>query len=204
MPLVKRVFHIPCRGDECLELATIISEKTPIVEALDIDITNSGLMITMYGYKTDIKRAWENIKSIVKNYKVTTAFGKTTKKYSLQFLVETTRKTFPPQLLVEILNYMGYKALYNNEEIITDASLDLVIEVINKINIIAENIRYKLKGKTTKYYVIAAPIITGKSVEEIIHASMEKGLMAKNNDELIITKEWRKALKEILENMLSA
>ncbi len=199
MPLVKRTFHIPCKGDECLELATIISEKVPAVESIDIDITNSGLIITMYGYKTDIKRAWEHVKMIAKNYKATTSFGRGTKKYSLQLLVETTRKTFPPQLLVEMLNHMGYKALYDNEELFTDASLDLIVEVINKIIVIAENIRYKLKGKTTKYYVIAASILTGRNVEEIIHESMEKSLMARINDELIITKEWRKALKEILE-----
>jgi hypothetical protein len=69
MPLIKRFFHIPCRGDECFKLAELIKERAPAVNIINLEIGNDGLYIEMYGYKSEIKNAWEYIRRIVSAYR---------------------------------------------------------------------------------------------------------------------------------------
>ena len=128
MPLIKRSFYIPCRGDECFKLAEIIREKIPVVEQVDIEVGESGLYITMYGYKTDIKNAWSYIKRLVSSYKSAIIERGGVRRIKVEYIVEKTRHTFPPRLLVEILKHMGYtvELSENKEDIITNASLEVV------------------------------------------------------------------------------
>ncbi len=199
MPLTKRIFHVSCHGDECVELANIIAEKTPPVESLNISIGENSLIIEMYGYRTDIRRAWEYIKRMVRAYRGQAVAGRGIKKYNIQYLVEKIHKTFPPRLLVEILSRRGYRAGYDGEYVETDADPGIIEELIEQINEITQRIRHRLRGTTTKYFVIAASILRNKEVEDVIEEAMNKGLLVLGEDNrLILVKEWRSALDEML------
>ncbi len=202
MPLIKRFFYIPCRGEECFKLAELIREKIPSVEYLDITIEEDGLYITMYGYKTDIKYAWEYIRRLVSSYKssITTLRGGI-KRIKIAYLVEKTRKTFPPIVLVEILERLGYKAGLNQEktEIYTDAPTELIEEIVNKIWEVINAIKYDVRGTTSKYFVVVSSIVLKMDPEQVLSRAYFMGIMDKDEEgKYRIKKEWRKALNEFI------
>ncbi len=202
MPLIKRFFYIPCRGEECFKLAELIREKIPSVEYLDITIEEDGLYITMYGYKTDIKYAWEYIRMLVSSYKssITTLRGGI-KRIKIAYLVEKTRKTFPPIVLVEILERLGYKAGLNQEktEIYTDAPTELIEEIVNKIWEVINAIKYGVRGTTSKYFVVVSSIVLKMDPEQVLSRAYSMGIMDKDEEgKYRIKKEWRKALNEFI------
>lgn len=202
MPLIKRFFYIPCRGEECFKLAELIKEKIPSVEYVDITIEEDGLYITMYGYKTDIKYAWEYIRRLVSSYKssITTLRGGI-KRIKIEYLVEKTRKTFPPIVLVEILEHLGYKAGLNQDktEIYTDAPTELIEEIVNKIWEVINAIKYDVRGTTSKYFVVVSSIVLKMDPEQVLSRAYSMGIMDKDEEEKYrIKKEWRKALNEFI------
>ena len=202
MPLIKRFFYIPCRGEECFKLAELIREKIPSVEYVDITIEEDGLYITMYGYKTDIKYAWEYIRRLVSSYKssITTLRGGI-KRIKIAYLVEKTRKTFPPIVLVEILERLGYKAGLNQEktEIYTDAPTELIEEIVNKIWEVINAIKYDVRGTTSKYFVVVSSIVLKMDPEQVLSRAYSMGIMDKDEEgKYRIKKEWRKALNEFI------
>ncbi len=68
MPLIKRSFFIPCRGEECLKLVEALKSSLNVNEAT-ISISEGGILIELYGYKTDIKRSWSKSRRIISAYK---------------------------------------------------------------------------------------------------------------------------------------
>ncbi len=202
MPLIKRFFYIPCRGEECFKLAELIKEKIPSVEYIDITIEEDGLYITMYGYKTDIKYAWEYIRRLVSSYKSSITILKGgIKRIKIEYLVEKTRKTFPPIVLVEILEYLGYKAVLNKDktEIYTDAPTELIEEIVNKIWEVINAIKYDVRGTTSKYFIVVSSIVLKMDPEQVLSKAYSAGIMDKDEEgKYRIKKEWRKALNEFI------
>ncbi|RLG91496.1 MAG: DUF2067 domain-containing protein [Thermoprotei archaeon] len=202
MPLIKRFFYIPCRGEECFKLAELIKEKIPSVEYVDITIEENGLYITMYGYKTDIKYAWEYIRRLISSYKSSiTALKGGVKRIKIEYLVEKTRKTFPPIVLVEILERLGYKAGLNQDktEIYTDAPTELIEEIVNKIWEVINAIKYDVRGTTSKYFAVVLSIVLKMEPEQVLSRAYSMGIMDKDEEgKYRIKKEWRKALNEFI------
>ncbi len=201
MPLIKREFFVPCRGDECFKLAEMINEKTPQVELLDIDINNNGLRIRMYGYKSDIRRAWNTIKQIVKTYRMPMGEGRgRIRKISISYIVEKIKHTFPPTILVYILRKMGYQAefLSDTYEILTDADPEYVVELADRIAGIVEEIKDLVRGTATKYFIIAASILLDTDPRDVIKGSIQMGILGEEEGKYIIRVEWRQALEEVI------
>jgi len=202
LPLIKRFFYIPCRGEECFKLAELIKEKIPSVEYVDITIEENGLYITMYGYKTDIKYAWEYIRRLISSYKSSiTALKGGVKRIKIEYLVEKTRKTFPPIVLVEILERLGYKAGLNQDktEIYTDAPTELIEEIVNKIWEVINAIKYDVRGTTSKYFAVVLSIVLKMEPEQVLSRAYSMGIMDKDEEgKYRIKKEWRKALNEFI------
>ncbi|ADI31300.1 DUF2067 family protein [Staphylothermus hellenicus] len=207
MPLTKRFFHIPCKGDECFKLAELIREKAPQVELVEINITDTGLYIEMYGYRTDIRNAWEYIRRLVSSAKASEQYSKKgTRRIKIEYLVEKKKKTFSPVLLSEILKHKGFKADLSDykDEIITDAPLEVIEELIDNIWDVIEKIKYDVRGTTTKYFLTAASILTDMDPQEVIMKAYSIGLLFKDEDEKYrLGKEWRRAISEFLNKVMT-
>ncbi|MET1159386.1 MAG: DUF2067 family protein [Thermoprotei archaeon] len=201
MPLVKRVFYIPCKGDLCLKLAEIINEKAPAVEHAEIKISDNGLYITLYGYKTDVRNAWEYIKRIASLYLSAIRDTGGIKRIKLEYLVDRLRRTFPPRLLAAILNYMGYRCEYDHDknELVTDAPLEIIEDIAKKIAEIIDSIKYDVRGTTTKYYVVAASIILNTDLETVYRIGVEKKHLVLDEDgKYRIRIYWKQAIEELI------
>jgi hypothetical protein len=203
LPLIKREFFIPCKGDECFKLAELINEKIPQVELIDIDISDHGLRIKMYGYKSDVRRAWNTIKQLVRIYRTPYIMehGRL-RRMPIQYIVERIKRTFPPSLLVYILKKKGYRAALSEdgEEIVSDAEPDYIVEIASRIADLTQRIKDFTRGTSTKYFIIAASILLDKDPEYIVEKAFAMGLLEKINDRFIIKKEWRQALEEVIKD----
>ncbi len=202
MPLIKRRFYVPCRGEECLKITEYIREKAPSIESLEIVIEDNGLYITMYGYKSDIRNVWGYIKQLINNYRSSVSvFGKDLRKISLNYIVESIGHTVPPTLLIEILKHLNYTAYLSEykEDIITNASLEKVLNIARNTVEVIEKIKYDVRGKTTKYYIAALSVVLGIEPEIIYEKGLEYDHLYMDEDNKYrLKKEWRKALKEFI------
>ncbi len=201
MPLIKRRFFIQCIGEECFKLAELIREKAPLVEQMDIMITDKGLYITMYGYKSDIRNAWKYVQGLVTSYKSAVTEQGGYRRVKIDYLVEKIGHTFPPRLLAEILKLMGYSTEYDRErnEIRTSAPLDKIEEIVKRIISIMESIKFDVSGTTSKYYVIASSILSNLPINEVYEKGLEfDHLYVDEDGKYRIKLEWRRALEDFL------
>ncbi len=205
MPLLKRSFYIKCHGDECLKLVELIRDKAPAVETMNITIEQSGLRIDMYGYKSDVRNAWIYIKRLVSAYKSAIVEKRGLREISIDFLVEKVGRTFPPRLLEFIVRKKGHKARVEGDRIITDADLDEIIDTIKRIVEVLDKIRFSVKGTACKYFIVASALMANKSYQAIIEEGLRAHILDKDEDRrIILKKEWRSAVDQILKVLDSA
>ncbi len=205
MPLLKRSFYIKCHGDECLKLAELIRDKTPVIESMNITIESSGLRIDMYGYKSDVRNAWMHIKRLVSAYKSAIVERRGLREISIDFLVERIGRTFPPRLLEFVIKRKGHKAHIEEDRIITDADLDEIFDMIKKIIEVLDEIRFSVKGTACKYFIVASTLLANKSYQLIIEGGLRADILDKDEDgRIILKKEWRSAVDHILKVLSSA
>jgi len=204
LPLIKRSFFIKCRGEDCLKLAEMIREKMPSVEQVEVVFKNDGLYITMYGYKSDVQNAWRYLKSILPMFKPVTK-DKGCIRINLDYLFKKLKNTFPPRLIVEILSIKGFKADYDDErnELVTNAGMDIVEEYALKIIELMNEVKYRVKGTTTKYYVVASAILTNQSIDEVINIGLNMNHLTIVDDKPCLRIEWRKAIRDFIANTSS-
>jgi len=205
LPLLKRSFYIKCHGDECLKLVELIRDKAPAVETMNITIEQSGLRIDMYGYKSDVRNAWIYIKRLVSAYKSAIVEKRGLREISIDFLVEKVGRTFPPRLLEFIVRKKGHKARVEGDRIITDADLDEIIDTIKRIVEVLDKIHFSVKGTACKYFIVASALMANKSYQAIIEEGLRAHILDKDEDRrIILKKEWRSAVDQILKVLDSA
>ncbi len=197
MPLIHRVYHISCSGEECYKLAEFIRENISVPE-ISISFREHGIYIELYGYKSDIRNAWNKIKYLVSLYRQSTVRTGRGYRVSIDYIVSRIRKTFPPVLVAEILKRMGYSVEYRGDSIETNAEPDIVESVAEQVADIIQSIRYSVGGTATKYFISAATVLTNRSVErveEVIHELMELGYLYRDEDgRFRLRLDWRRAL----------
>uniref|UniRef100_A0A7C2BK91 DUF2067 domain-containing protein n=1 Tax=Thermosphaera aggregans TaxID=54254 RepID=A0A7C2BK91_9CREN len=200
MPLVKRRFYVNCNHDECIEIIQRISEKLPSIDTVEYEVREDGMLIEMYGYSTDIKKAWAVIKEYFKHSR--RPAGKSVVKYSLKALARQAGKTFPPAVLVKVLSLKGFKAHYSSidEAIQTNAGLDILMDLINQIDVAVAMVRDKVKGTAGKYYLTTLMVATGLGLEEVVNESLKLGHLRINEESglLSLAVEWDKGVDEFI------
>lgn len=206
MPVTKRFFYINCRGEECNKLSEIIMENIPSIEQLDVAVTNQGLYITIYGYKSEIKSIWRKIRDIVNSYKSSIVLSRGYSKVSVEYLFNKFKQTLPPKLLVFILNKLGYRAEYSLDKntILTNAPLETIEEVANRVIELMNNLKHKVSGSITKYYVIASCILTNQTIDNVLTIGLEiNHLYIDENGKYRLRIDWKKALEEVINKFKS-
>lgn len=201
MPLVKRFFYISCRGEECSKLSEIIRENIPSIERIDIAVTERGLYITIYGYKSEIRGIWRKIREIVSAYRSSVVMNREYGIVSLDYLFSKFKQTFPPNLLIYILGKLGYRAGYgfDRNSIITNASLKIVEEMAGRIIELMNSLKHRVSGSITKYYVVALCILTDQSIDNVLAMGLENNHLYIDDDgKYRLRVEWRSALEEII------
>jgi len=202
LPLVKRKLFVPCREDECFKLYELLKEKMPSVNYASFDVTEKGLLIEVYGYESDVKELWFEIKRLVGPLKeITRKSG--VRKYSVDLITKMIKKTFPPRVLVEVLKRLNYYAdlLEGENQLATNASFEEVVRLAEKTADL-NNEASRVAGNTsTRNYIVALCIITGLSIDEIVKESLEQGLLSQNESgKYIVTRDWRSALDVFLKS----
>jgi hypothetical protein len=203
VPLVKRRFFVPCREEECSKLYELVKDRLPPLSHAEFSFTSEGLFIEMYGYETDVKSAWLEIRRVLKSLKEALSARRGLKKHSVELINQTIRKTFPPGLLVEIAKRLGREAVFARGEnaILSDMSFE---EITRLAELVAENnasLAKISKNTSTRYYLVACVVLTGLPVEEVVEISRSLGLVDVEEDGRVVVKlEWRSALDKFYRN----
>lgn len=203
MPLVKRRFHIPCRGDECLKIYELLKDYMGSIMYAELRITSKGLVMETYSYETDIKNFWIYIRRLIGSLRE--ASGRMgMHKYSVELLTKMSRATFPPRLLVELLRRLNYSAEFSSEEsaIITNASIEKVLELIGKIVELNSRARELAETTSARYYLVACSILTGKPLTEVVKLSLSAGIIkSSDKGKYSLELNWREALDSALKSI---
>ncbi|MEM2025584.1 MAG: DUF2067 family protein [Desulfurococcaceae archaeon] len=203
MPLVKRRLYVPCKGDECIKIYELLKDHMQSVMSVEMKITGKGILFEVYGYETDIKSLWVQVKSLIASIKEL-ASKSGLYKYNVELLVKMSRKTFPPKLLVEVLKRNKHSAVFLSEEniIVTTASIEEVLELIHKIYELNSKAMKLAETTSTRYYLIACCIISAKTLEEVVSISLNTGVLEPGERGGYTLKlDWRAALDLALKSI---
>lgn len=203
MPLVKRRFYVSCKEDECLKLYELLKDRMPSVNYVSMELTGRGLFVEVYGYETDVKDLWAEIKGLTSSLKeITRKSG--LRRYEVSLLTKIIRKTFPPRLLAEVLKRMSHRVEYSGDEdvIVTDAPSEDVTRLAEKIAELNAYVGKYAANTSTRYFMVAGCILSGLAVEEMIKISTRLGLIEQLGEgKSTLTVDWKKALDEFLKNV---
>ncbi|MEM4557459.1 MAG: DUF2067 domain-containing protein [Desulfurococcaceae archaeon] len=203
VPLVKRRIHLPCREEECFKLYELLKDKIPSLSYLRFDITEKGLLIEAYGYETDIKSLWFELKRTLGVLREAMSKSKRSRKYSVELITRTIRKTFSPAILVEVLKRKGYQAEFISEEnvVVSDALFEEVLNIAEKIadyNMQASRIA---KNTSTRNYIVACSALTGLSIDDVVKVSVNMGILEEENGKYVLREHWSEALDKVLKTI---
>jgi hypothetical protein len=198
LPLVKRRFSISCREEECSKLYEIVKDKLPALSHIEFVFTNKGLLIEVYGYESDVKTAWFEIKRTLKALKEAMTPRSDMRKYSVDLITRITRRTFSPELLVEVIKRMGRRAVYVREEnsIFSDMPLEEVTKVAESIAEKNAQLAKTCKNTSTRYFLVACTVISGLPVEDVVRISQEIRLLGQDEGKYIVKSDWKRAVDE--------
>lgn len=197
MPLVKRRFFIPCREEECAKLYEIVKDRLPALSHVEFTFTSKGLFVEAYGYESDVKATWFEIKRVLRSLKEALSSRKGLRKYSVELITQTTRKTFSPELLVEVVKRMGYRAVFVREEntILSDMSFEEMTRLAEQIADKNTTLARISKNTSTRYYLVACTVLTGLPVEDVVKISQSLGLVeVDESGKVAVKSEWRSCI----------
>lgn len=202
MPLVKRRFFISCKEEECIKLYEFVKDRLPALSYVELTVTSKGLLVEIYGYESDIKTAWMEIRKIIKSIReVSSTRG--LKRYSVEFITQVTKKTFSPELLVEIIKRLGYRAVFLREEntLLSDMDFNNIVILVERIAEQNTMLAKISKNTSTRYYLVACAVLTGLPIEDIIKISRDLDLLFISEDGKVALKsEWKSSLNKFYKN----
>lgn len=203
VPLVKRRFYVPCREDECLKLYELLKDNIPSIAYASFEVTPKGLVIEAYGYETDVKSLWFEVRRILSPLKEVMSKSKSLRRYDLDLIVKIIRKTFPPHVLVEVLRQKGRFVEFASGEnaILSNASLEEVVEVATKLAELNLQASRVAKSTSARYYITALSALAGLSVDDVVRFSIENGLLVEEDGSYVLKVNWREALGKALKTL---
>lgn len=201
MPLVKKTFVIPCRGEECVDLSNTLLENLSGAGNVTIEAKQNNIVVTVYGYKSDVRETWMAIKNLLEEKRRLQPAGKGLIRINLNQLAKVLKRTVPPKLLVEVLKRYGYYATYEKEDsaVVTDVPLEELKRIAEQLGEAYLSIGNICRGTTTRYYLVALTVLTGGDLEKIVENAEKLNHVYRDEDGRIVVKvEWVRALDEYI------
>ena len=181
---ISRKFVLNCIDEQtCIELVNTLLENLPTTMYVSYRIRGNKLEIVVQGLKHDVQGIW----ALIKHYhsdllKIKAQKMKEFKEYPIRYIVSKIRRTFPPDIVVEILKAKGYKADLEDDKITTNANLDMVSDIASKVAKILDEIRYDVVGKSTKKIVVYASILLDKNPKDIVRVLIDEGILVEDEE----------------------
>ncbi len=207
MPIVRR-FVVNCVDEEtCIELVNTLLENLPATTYISYRIRGGKLEITIQGLKHEVQNIWSLIKYYHSNVlRIMSQKHKEYKEYPIDYIVSKTRRTFPPDVLVEVLKAKGFYALHEDDVVKTNAPIEEVLKLASRIAELLDEIKYDVRGKATKKVVVLASILFEVDPHDVINKLLDEGILRKDDEEkpiLAVDKETAIArIKTIFKQLL--
>lgn len=186
-----------------MKLYELLKDRIPPMEYVSFEVTNKGLTIEAYGYETDIKALWFEIRKLLSPLREVMSKSKQSRRYNIDLIVRMIRKTFPPIVLVEVLKRKGCFAelAIGENAVVSDASLDEITETAAKIADVNLQALKVAKNTSARYYITALSVLSGLSVDDVVKFSTENGFLSEEEGSYVLKLDWREALSKALKTL---
>lgn len=176
---ISRKFVLNCQDQEtCIELINTLLENLPSTTFISYRIRGNKVEITVQGLKHEVQGIWALIRHYYSDImKIKSQTTKQVKEYPIRYIVSKTHRTFPPDVLVEVLRTLGYIAEVQDDNVVTNADLDIIVSIASRIADIIDRIRYEVVGKSTKKIVAYAAIVLNREPKEVIEELKNAGIL---------------------------
>lgn len=166
-----------------MELINTLLDNLPPTTLIYYRIRGDKIEITVQGLKHEVQGIWALIKHYYSDImKVKSQTAKQVKEYPITYIVSKIRRTFPPDVLVEVLRTLGYTAEIRDDSVLTNADLDKIISIASKIADIIDRIKYEVVKKSTKKIIAYAAIVLDKEPEKVIEELKNAGILVEDDE----------------------
>jgi len=188
--------------DDCIDLANFILDYKGVNASLiKYEVKRGCLEISIFGTnieKTSVKVA---ILEAYREWKHITLWRKEGKEIEIEYLIKIVGKPFITDALNEVLNIIGIKAKIRNKRLICNANWDTIYSIATKLAHALEELirKYPKASHSAKALVTSYMVLTDIDVNEAINHLREVNAITISGHRVLVKKEWRHLLRELLE-----
>ena len=198
--LKRRVFHIKIPNEARENLEKLLDRLSDSIKSYGgvIRLENESIRVEIYGDGSMIRNSWTRIRELMKEYKgIETERG--VRSYSLKRIYKEIGLAIPSDVLVEVLKLRKYESEIINENVISTASFDEIIDIASNIKKALEDIKFIQATRTAKKLIITLSAFSGRATDDIIENGIKKGFLIEDeeNGKISVISPWREALKEL-------
>jgi hypothetical protein len=191
--------------NECIELAEfVINYRNVNSSLIKYDIKGSKLIIEILGQSIEVTKTKTAVFKAYREWKRIRSWKrKGVKVIILSDLMRTISKPFLSDALVEVLKILGYQATLSGDKLITNAPGKEVVELSTKLaDSLEELIKLKPKAsRSAKALITSLKILTDMDIKYLLNYLEQLKYIELKEHRVIIKKEWRDLLREIIRNL---
>lgn len=165
----------------------------------EVRFQHGKMFIELVGTDSQIRESWGKIKKAVGELWILQRLQRGGV-VSIEAIVKEAGRTFPPEVLVQVLKLQGYNAQLNKENntIHTNAPAGEIIALARRIAEVIDEIRFLVKGTVAKRLIAVISVGFNMPAHEAIEYSIKAGVLVKSEEGLKLREEWRKALEKVV------
>jgi len=200
---VERTIKISVSNEEeMIDLMDTLCNRLGFVD-LNMTYRPGMIKIQVRGSHNDVKRAIGLIREIISMSKRKARLKLLgINVFEAKELSKEAGMAISLELLAEALKMRGFNCRIIENRIETSANEDIVFEVARLIGLAYSNLRFETKSSSVKRLIALASSISGCDVWTTIDTAERINLLRRNDSgRLILIKDWRSALEELLEEL---
>ncbi|MCS7364665.1 MAG: DUF2067 domain-containing protein [archaeon GB-1867-035] len=197
---VERVFKISVSGeDDLLKLLELICNRLSFVD-YNISSRPGFIKVVVRGSHEDVKYAADVIKELTlsvrrKSRLIAGGFNV----FSVREISKMAGMAISLDLLAEALRLKGFKCRVVRNSIETNASEDVVSNVLRLMSSAYLDLRFETKSSSVKRLLVLASSVTGVDLWSVVEVARELEFISRDDEgRLVLLREWRDALKRLL------
>lgn len=197
---VERVFKISVSSEEdLLRLIELLCSRLSFVD-YNISSRSGFIKIVVRGSHDDVKYAAEVIRELTLSVRRKARAGAGGfNVFSVREISRMAGMAISLDLLAEALRLKGFKCRIVKNAVETNASEDVVYNVLRLMSSAYSDLRFETKSSSVKRLLVLASSVTGVDLWSVVEVARELEFISRDEDgRLVLLREWRDALRRLL------
>ncbi len=197
----RRIVKIPLKSVESVDIERFLELLTSSLKTRYSKARMEGgfLIVEIVGDRHSIRESLARIKRLVAEYSRDKKRRGVTRIQASR-IHRDVGLAVPPDLLVEILKYQGYRASYIEGVVETDAPLDNVLQIAGGLAERLNELSRQPLATSARKAAAGASLLSGLPLSEILSIALEEGVFYSDSLSRAVARGgWKVALKNLLE-----